>query len=215
MNSNTPMMLIRKLREWMQNTKRSLNLSSDRKDNALVPRESVVMHVDIVGSTQLVSRDLVSAHITMQLLYSRICREAERLGGRALELRGDAAVIEFDKPCHAVTAAQAIQSMSYLAKNSRIRLMEPQLRIGIAQGSIIVCNNTVTGDAVILAQRLEQIASPGEILVDEKIGALLSGESEFTLSSSGETQLKGFSYAMEVFRAVFNPVVAGTYNPTS
>ena len=205
-------MLLSRLKQWLPDFQRFLNLSTEVENTVPVPRETIVMHVDIVGSTQMVRRDLVSAHMKMQLLYSRICREAERLGGKVLEIRGDAAVIEFDRPAHAVAAAQAIQTMSYLAKNSRVRLLEPLLRIGIAQGTIIVSDNAVTGDAVILAQRLEQLACPGEIMVDEKTGALLSGEKEFTLNSSGKTQLKGFSYAMEVFRATFNPLVFASGN---
>ena len=39
--------------------------------------------------------------------------------------------------------------------------IQPQLRIGISLGEVIVADNTLTGAGVVLAQRLEQLAESG------------------------------------------------------
>ena len=85
-----------------------------------IPRETIIMHVDIVDSTSLVISDLVSAHEKLQQLYSRIRSVSEKFGGTTRELRGDAAVIEFNNTSDAVSAAQLIQSTNIIANNTRI-----------------------------------------------------------------------------------------------
>ena len=37
--------------------------------------------------------------------------------------------------------------------------IQPQLRIGISLGEVIVADNTITGAGIVLAQRLEQLAT--------------------------------------------------------
>ena len=37
------------------------------------------------------------------------------------------------------------------------------VRVGIAMGEVVVADNTVTGEGIVLAQRLEQLAEPGGV----------------------------------------------------
>ena len=39
--------------------------------------------------------------------------------------------------------------------------IKPVVRVGIAMGEVVIADETVTGEAVVLAQRLEQLAEPG------------------------------------------------------
>ena len=39
--------------------------------------------------------------------------------------------------------------------------IHPALRIGISMGEVVIADNTITGEGVVLAQRLEQITEPG------------------------------------------------------
>ena len=50
---------------------------------------ATIMHIDIVGSTDLVRKNVVLAHQQIQSLYSRIRRICQYHNGIARELRGD------------------------------------------------------------------------------------------------------------------------------
>ena len=43
--------------------------------------------------------------------------------------------------------------------------IRPIIRVGIAMGEVIIADDTVTGEGIILAQRLEQLAGPGERII--------------------------------------------------
>ena len=77
----------------------SLNLKST---TAGAKRHAVIMHADVVGSTDLVRNDIDLAHVSMQSLYTRLSRIARAWNGKPMELRGDAAVLEFPTAREAV-----------------------------------------------------------------------------------------------------------------
>ena len=70
--------------------------------------------------------------------------------------------------------------------------IQPQLRIGISLGEVIVADNTITGAGVILAQRLEQLAEPGGLVVQGSVSETVPTRLPFEFDSLGEQTLKGF-----------------------
>ena len=95
--------------------------------------DAAILHVDIVGSTRLVLQDLALAHTQIRQLYGRICRLCALHNGIARELRGDAAVVEFDSAADALRAALAIQATHQMLNRTRVGRVNPEMRIGISQ----------------------------------------------------------------------------------
>ena len=126
---------------------------------------AVILHADVVGSTALVQMDEALAHQRIQDLFKQFSDAISSYRGVAHEIRGDALVAEFDRASDAVTAALAFQSANENSNASIEDGVHPRLRIGISLGEVIVENNTITGAGVVLAQRLEQLAKPGGVVV--------------------------------------------------
>ena len=97
----------------------------------------VILHADVVGSTDLVQRDETLAHERIQTVFRRLSTTNENFGGTTHELRGDALVAEFDRASDAVSAAIAFQAGNSDFNASLDDDIRPQLRIGIAMGDVV------------------------------------------------------------------------------
>jgi adenylate cyclase len=73
------------------------------------------------------------------------------------------------------------------------------MRIGVALGEVVIAHNTITGDGVILAQRLEQLAEPGGICVQGAIYDAAPSQMPIEYTSIGRQELKGFSEPVQAF----------------
>jgi adenylate cyclase len=114
---------------------------------------AVILHADVVGSTNLVQRDETLAHTRIQDVFHRFSETIELYGGATTELRGDALVAEFSRASDAVCAAVAFQTENGKFRDTIEDDIRPQLRVGIAMGEVVIADNTVTGPGVVLAQR--------------------------------------------------------------
>ena len=65
-------------------------------------------------------------------------------------------------------------------------------------GATEAMDYTVIGDAVNVAARLQSLAKPGEILISDRVHALLNDEHE--VEHSGLTKLKGRQEPIDVYR---------------
>ncbi len=160
---------------------------------------AVILHADVVGSTVLVQRDESVAHERIRDSFRRFSETIEAYGGVTQEIRGDALVAEFARASDAVTAAIAFQ-IENTDSNARIEdHIQPQLRIGISLGEVIIADNTITGAGVILAQRLEQLAEPGGLVVQGSVSETVPTRLPFEFDSLGEQTLKGFDQPVRAF----------------
>ena len=161
---------------------------------------AVILHADVAGSTALVQQDEQLAHERIQDAFRRFSDTIGKYHGRVQELRGDALLAEFERASDAVTAALAFQShhQNHLEKiNDDV---QPEIRVGIALGEVVIADNTVTGAGVVLAQRIEQLAEPGGLCITSAIHEALPNRMPFSIESLGEQALKGFDEPVRVYR---------------
>ncbi len=157
-----------------------------------VSKFAFILHADVVGSTVLVQQDERIAHERIQAAFQRLVETITSYGGVAHEVRGDALVAEFEKASDAVCAALRFQQDN---TSHNAGLSDPilvQLRIGIAMGEVVIENHTVTGAGVVLAQRLEQLAVSGGVVVQGAVHEAIPARLPFEYHSLGEQSLKGF-----------------------
>jgi len=160
---------------------------------------AVIVHADVVGSTTLVQKDETLAHQRIQSAFHRFSEIIETYGGSTRELRGDALVAEFERASDAVAAALAFQQTNAVHNATLDDDIRPTLRIGIALGEVVIADGTVTGAGVVLAQRLEQLADTGGVVVQGSIAETVPGRMPFTFDNLGEQNLKGFEQPVRAF----------------
>lgn len=171
---------------------------------------AVILHADIAGSTALVQLDEQLAHERIQDTFRRFGDTTNNYHGTVRELRGDALLAEYGRASDAVAAALAFQAQQKEFNAQLTDSIQPMIRIGIAMGEVVIADDTITGMGVVLAQRLEQLAYPGGIVIQSAAYETVPKRLPFDFENLGERELKGFD---ESIRAYAVSLVSGTKLP--
>lgn len=166
---------------------------------------TVILHADVVDSTALVQADESVAHQRIRRAFERGSQILEAYNGNVLELRGDALVAEFQRASDAVVAALAMQQRNEADLQALTDDIRPVFRIGIALGEVVVADNTVTGEGVVLAQRLEQLAKPAGVCVQGSVHDSAPSRLSLTFDDLGEQDLKGIARRTRAFSVSVPP----------
>jgi TolB-like protein/class 3 adenylate cyclase len=160
---------------------------------------AVLLHADVIGSTALVQLNETVAHERIRDAFQRFSETITVHNGIAHEIRGDALVAEFSRASDAVTAALEFQSANTAHNEGLSDKIRPELRVGVAMGEVVVADNTVTGEGIVLAQRLEQLAESGGVCVQGAAYETMPKRLPFDCQNLGERELKGFDEPVRVY----------------
>ncbi|MEO8230203.1 MAG: adenylate/guanylate cyclase domain-containing protein [Chloroflexota bacterium] len=170
-----------------------------------------LLFADVSGSTRLA--EALDAEVVRELMgeYFALSREEiEGQGGTVEKFIGDAVMAVFgvpvaheDDPTRALRAALRIQHRLQ-ELNERLRAegrSELEVRIGINTGEVVATTSPrsgegmVTGDAVNVASRIQQLAEPGQIVVGQRTAAAAP---TFEYRALGSRQVRGKTAVVEV-----------------
>ncbi len=187
------------------------DVSTARLGGAL--HEVSILFADLRGYTALAER--IAADQLVDVLNGHLAVAAEAIlanEGTISQFTGDQVMALFNAPCpqpdHALLAARsALQVKRELAVYhadlpERLRM---EFGVGIVSGEALVGNigarelltYTAIGDTVNLAQRLEELARGGEILMAKSTAQALDGL--MSIKSRGLTSIRGRSEPVEVY----------------
>lgn len=166
---------------------------------------AVLLHADVIGSTALVQINETVAHERIQDVFRRLSGAISLHDGITHEIRGDALIAEFAKASDAVTAAVAFQAANTVHNEGLPDSIGPALRIGIAMGEVVVADNIVTGEGIVLAQRLEQLAREGGVCVQGAVYETMPKRLPFVYEYLGEKEIKGFEERVRVYSVSKKP----------
>jgi TolB-like protein/class 3 adenylate cyclase len=162
-------------------------------------RLAVMLHTDVIGSTALVHIDEGLAHERIQDTFRRFSLTIEEYGGKTLEMRGDALLAEFGRASDAVCAALSFQAANTAFNESQTDGVLVRLRVGLSLGEVIIADATVTGAGVVLAQRLEQLANAGGVVIQGAVSEAVPTRFPFNYENLGEQELKGFDRPIRAY----------------
>ena len=177
---------------------------------------AVLLHADVVGSTALVQLNETLAHQRIQDAFRRFSETITSHDGVAREIRGDALVAEFARASDAVAASVDFQAANSAHNQELPDEVRPVVRVGIAMGEVVVADNTVTGEGVVLAQRLEQLAEPGGVCIQDAAYQTVPKRLPFEYENLGGRKLKGFDEPVRAYavRQESSTITSGTDGPT-
>ena len=174
-----------------------------------------LLFADVSGSTRLAEE--LDAEVVRELMgaYFALAREEiEARGGTVEKFIGDAVMAVFgvpvaheDDPARALRTALAIRKR-LVELNRRLQAEdrpELEVRIGINSGDVVSTTAPrrgevmVTGDAVNVAARVQQMAEPGQILVGQRT---VAAAPSFRYRRLGGREVRGKSTDVEVSELV-------------
>jgi class 3 adenylate cyclase len=158
---------------------------------------ATVLFADLVGSTALGGElDPEYARDLLERFYDAMEAEIALGGGTVEKFIGDAVVAVFGAPAAQEDHAErALQTALWMLERLRELFADRlALRIGVNSGEVVVGrpregSSFATGDAVNVAARLEQGATPGQVLVGERTAALVGDA--FELGEPRTVEAKG------------------------
>ena len=156
-----------------------------------------IMFTDIVGSTQISSRDGDAVALELLERHDRIVREALSVhGGREVKHTGDGVFASFSHVSAAVGCALQIQRD--LGEPTDTDLDAGRVRIGISAGEPVSQHEDLFGAVVNLASRICGKAGPGQIYVSSAVRELSVGK-PIAFEDRGPVALKGFDDLVQIF----------------
>ncbi|HKQ24697.1 MAG TPA: AAA family ATPase [Burkholderiales bacterium] len=169
-------------------------------------RQLTVLFCDMVGFTEMANR--VDPEVLQGIIrnYEDACAVCiTRYEGYVFQRLGDGIVAFFGFPlAHEGEAERAIRAgLEIIEALSKLDIPEAgylAVRIGIASGVVVVASaeKGAVGETMNLAARLQAVASPGSIVVSERVHRLASGAFEY--EDLGEQALKGIARPARAYR---------------
>jgi len=153
---------------------------------------AAIMFADIVGYTALMEKDESLAMNSRDRLKNKLEEVVNNHGGRLIQFNGDGALVSFTSTLESVKAATSLQ----------LEMQNPPLvplRIGIHTGDVLVDGNSIYGDGVNIASRMESFAVPGSVFISSKAYDDIKNQKEVSAVSMGRYLLKNVQGQMEIF----------------
>ena len=162
---------------------------------------TAILSADVKGYTRLMGADEEATLRTLQEHKEVMASSIQHHRGRIVGTAGDSVLAEFTSVVDAVQCAVEIQQV-LRAKNSLLsedRRME--FRIGINLGDVIEEGDTIYGDGVNIAARLEGLAEPGGICISESAYQQIENKLPLRYDYLGEHEVKNIAKPVRVYRA--------------
>ena len=204
---------------------RALEAQARRRGASLPPgpaagerRFLTVLFADLRGSMELLAgQDLEVARRVLDAVVERLMESVHQAGGTVNQVMGDGIMALFGAPVgqpdHAVRACRAALQMQeavgrYATMLRRRHGLDVQIRVGINSGEVIVrsvgsdlrWDYTAVGTPTHIAARMEQLATPGAVVLTGTTRALAGPD--ISTRSLGPVVVRGLRDEVEAFELV-------------
>ena len=174
-------------------------------------RLSAILHADLTGFVRLMEGAEDRTVDRLKSVRVEVWQAAvEAVGGRIVNIVADSVLAEFGSAVAAVTAAIDIQERMALfndALDERQRLM---FRIGLHLGEVIVDETeTIFGDAVNVAARIQLMAEPGGIAVSSAVRDATQSQIDRVFVDGGKHHAKNVSRSLRIYHVCTRASVPG------
>jgi len=151
-----------------------------------------IVFADMAGYTALMQENEQLARQKRSRLKTVLESTVHVHHGKILQYYGDGSLSIFNSAIHAVQCAIDIQQ----------QLREPlavDVRIGIHIGDVTVEDESIYGDGVNLASRVESLAVPGSVFISERVHDEIRNQENITSHELGYFELKNVKQPVRIF----------------
>ncbi len=175
------------------NSKKKLSLMPEKPTQSASDRRlAAIMFTDIVGYTSLMQKNEHKALNTIEKHRAVLENFTSRYHGNILQYYGDGSLSIFPSAFEAVECALEIQKE--LTRDPVV-----PLRIGIHLGDVMIRGDSVFGDGVNVASRLESLGVAGSIIISDTIYHIIRNQADISTIALGDFTLKGVDHPVPVY----------------
>src|SRR5271157_3718747 len=168
---------------------------------------TAILSADVKGYSRLMGEDEEWTLRTLTTYKEMMRSLLQQHRGQVVGTAGDSVLAEFPSVVDAVQCAVEIQQV-LRAKNAMLpenRRME--FRIGINLGDVVEEGDTIYGDGVNIAARLESLAEAGGICISGTVYEHIKNKLAFGYEYVGEQSVKNIKEPVKIYRVVMEPGV--------
>jgi adenylate cyclase len=167
-------------------------------------RMFAILSADVVAYSRLVENDDMGTARQLETRLAIIRRETENADGRIVNITGDAVLSVFNSVISAVNCAISSQRNITSINETVPPTSRVEFRVGINSGEVLITPiNSLHGDAINIAVRVQSLSPPGGVLVTGVVYDELNGRNDVGFEYLGIHQLKNLSREVRVYRVVF------------
>jgi adenylate cyclase len=166
---------------------------------------AAILSADVKGFSRLMGADEEGTLRTLTAYREVMATLIQQNRGRVVNAPGDALLAEFESVVDAVKSAVEIQR-ELAKRNAELppdRRME--YRIGINLGDVMVDGESIYGDGVNIAARLESLADAGGICISGTVYDQVENKLSLGYEYLGEQTVKNIAKPVRVYRVLMEP----------
>ena len=170
---------------------------------------TAILSADVKGYSRLMEDDEEATVRTINAYREVMVEHITRQNGRVVDAKGDNVLAEFSSVVDAVRCAVEIQKELGKRNDELPQNRRMEFRIGINLGDVIEEKETIYGDGVNIAARLEALADGGGVCISgtafDQIGKKLPIGYEYL----GEQTVKNIEKPVRAYKVLMQPEYAG------
>jgi adenylate cyclase len=161
---------------------------------------AAILFADMAGFTSLMQENEQLARLKRKRLKEVLEIAVEQFHGKILQYYGDGSLSIFGSAIDSVHCAIHIQQQ--LQQEPKV-----ELRMGIHTGDVTVEEESIYGDGVNLASRIESLAVPGSVFVSEKVYDEIRNQENIQAREMGYFELKNVKRPVRIFAIANSGIV--------
>jgi adenylate cyclase len=170
-------------------------------DRGYIRQLATVISIDAVGFSRLMGLDDEAAVSAFEERRAVVTESCALFGGRTFGAAGDSVMAEFGNPIEALRAAFNFQEKIATLNASIDENRRMPFRVGINTGDVIVRNESLYGDDVNIAARIQQFAPHDGVAISETTWHHVKDKSAAEFTDLGEFSLKNIALPVRIFVA--------------
>jgi TolB-like protein/class 3 adenylate cyclase len=170
---------------------------------------AAILSADVKGYSRLMGEDEEGTIRTLNVYKEVITGFVQKHQGRLVGTAGDSMLAEFASVVDAVRCAVGIQEE---LKDRNKELSEDrrmEFRIGVNLGDVVEDGDTIYGDGVNIAARLENLSDAGGICISGTAYDQVENKLSLGYEYLGEQAVKNIAKPVRVYRVLMEPGAAG------
>ena len=170
---------------------------------------TAILSADVKGYSRLMGDDEEATVRTITAYREVMTGLIEGQNGRVVDAKGDNLLAEFPSVVDAVRCAVKIQKELKVRNDELPENKRMEFRIGINLGDVIEERDTIYGDGVNIAARLEGLAEGGGICISRMAFDSVKNKLDVGYEYLGEHSVKNIAEPVRVYKVLMEPEYAG------
>jgi adenylate cyclase len=170
---------------------------------------AAIFSADVAGYSRLMGDDERATVETITSYRKVMTNLIQKYQGRVVDAKGDNVLAEFPSVVDATQCAVEIQKDLRLRNAELPESRRMEFRIGINLGDVIEEEETIYGDGVNIAARLEGMAESGGICISGTVFDQIGKKVPIGYEFLGEQKVKNIEKPIRVYKALVEPEAVG------